>query len=264
VNGRLRERDILKHVPTARIVESYLYGQVHFNALDDKTDRFTSSREGIVADDPKFEAFIERFRKVLLTIVNDWDQWRLKHRDDGDAENERKTKTERASLGLYHAVAKNFVSADGRKRVDKIDRWVTDLASDAEFNFESYAECFVSENLVRKFISATGIKLSVEAEGKLKVYKQREQESMARGNISIQVRRGASSLSYLSMTDLANLVDKRDPGREASLSRDANEFKPMRDAVAHTALLTDTAKLKLKSVRENIKARVRTLLTDGS
>ena len=27
VNGRLRERDILKHMPSARIVESYLYGQ---------------------------------------------------------------------------------------------------------------------------------------------------------------------------------------------------------------------------------------------
>ena len=28
VNGRLRERDILKHIPTAQIAESYLYGQV--------------------------------------------------------------------------------------------------------------------------------------------------------------------------------------------------------------------------------------------
>jgi hypothetical protein len=29
VNGRVRERDILKHIPTARIAESYMYGQVH-------------------------------------------------------------------------------------------------------------------------------------------------------------------------------------------------------------------------------------------
>src|SRR6266478_6060796 len=41
VNGRLRERDILKHIPTERIAESYLYGQVHFDALDDEVDRFT-------------------------------------------------------------------------------------------------------------------------------------------------------------------------------------------------------------------------------
>lgn len=54
VNGRIREKNILKHIPTARIVESYLYGQIHYNELDDENDRFTSSREGIVSDDPKF------------------------------------------------------------------------------------------------------------------------------------------------------------------------------------------------------------------
>ena len=63
VNGRLRERDILKHIPTARLVESYLYGQIHFDALDDNTDRFTSSREGIVADDPKYQRFLGSFEK---------------------------------------------------------------------------------------------------------------------------------------------------------------------------------------------------------
>ena len=63
------------------------------------------------------------------------------------------------------------------------------------------------------------------------------------------------------MDDLANLVDKLDKNKEASLSRDAVEFKPMRDAVAHTALLTGPAKKRLAAVRENIKARVRNLLS---
>ena len=63
------------------------------------------------------------------------------------------------------------------------------------------------------------------------------------------------------MNDLAYLVDKKDPVREACLARDANEYKPMRDAVAHTALLTDVAKLKLTSVYENIKGRVNVLLS---
>ena len=31
VNGRLRERNILRHIPSARVTESYLYGQIHFN-----------------------------------------------------------------------------------------------------------------------------------------------------------------------------------------------------------------------------------------
>jgi hypothetical protein len=62
------------------------------------------------------------------------------------------------------------------------------------------------------------------------------------------------------MEFLANLVDKRDAAKEACLARDANEYKPVRDAVAHTALLTDVAKTKLTTVRENIKERVKTIL----
>jgi hypothetical protein len=264
VNGRLRERDILAHIPTARIVENYLYGQVHFNALDDDKDRFTSSREGVVADDPKYQAFLDKFKKTLQTIIEDWDEWRIKHRDDGDPENQRLSKSQRASQSLYNAVADDFVPQKGTKTADEVDRWVNDLSSDARFNFESYAECFVSENLVRKYIKTKRVPLSRDAEGQVKTFRTREEDSKKRGNISIDIRQDGSDLSYLDMTDLANLADKpMDKNKEAALSRDACEFKPMRDAVAHTALLTDEAKARLSTVRRNIKARVKTLLSQG-
>ena len=64
---------------------------------------------------------------------------------------------------------------------------------------------------------------------------------------------------YLAMDGLANLVDKTPAG--PSLSKDAKEYKPMRDAVAHTALLTGKAKNKLTSVYDNIKGRLNTLLS---
>jgi hypothetical protein len=268
VNGRLRERDILKHIPTARIVENYLYGQIHFDGLDDTTDRFTSSREGIVADDAKYQDFLERFRKLLVTIVDDWDVWRRKHREDGDPDNESITKTERASAGLYNAVAKEFEPARPKKSTksaDKVESWVDELREDAAINFESYAECFISENLIRKYIKEKRIALTKEALAEAAKWKSREADSKNKGNISIEIRRGGGDLSYLSMDDLANLVDKpADKTKEAALARDAAEFKPIRDAMAHTALLTDEAKRKLATVRENIKARVKTLLAAES
>jgi len=64
------------------------------------------------------------------------------------------------------------------------------------------------------------------------------------------------------MDHLANLVDKKDPLKEACLSRDAYEYKPIRNAVAHTSLLTDGAKTKLSTVRENIKERVKIILSE--
>jgi hypothetical protein len=261
VNGRLRERDILKHIPTARVAESYLYGQIHFDGLDDATDRFTSSREGIVADDPKYKKFLEAFRKTVLKIVENWDEWRIKHREEGDPDNERLSRKERASRGLYGAVSKEYGLSGGSANKGKVANWVGDLSDDAAFNFESYADCFVSENLVRKYIDDKKLPLSKEAKEEARKWKEREKANKGKGNISIAIRRGPGDSSYLSMDDLANLVDKRDPMKEACLARDANEYKPIRDAVAHTALLTDVAKNKLTTVRENIKERVKTLLS---
>jgi hypothetical protein len=260
VNGRLRERDILKHIPTARIAENYLYGQIHVDALDDKIDRFTSSREGIVADDQKYQKFLEEFRKKIREIVDDWDAWRIKRREDGDSENPKVPRKKRKSLELYNAVSKEYELPKSSANRGKVDTWVDDLSADAAFNFESYAECFISENLIRKYIQEKKVALSPEAKGEVQKWKKVESESKNRGNISIGIRRTATDLSYLSMNDLAYLVDKRDPIKEACLARDANEYRPVRDAVAHTALLTDVAKKKLTSVYENIKGRIKTLI----
>ncbi|MBN9668666.1 hypothetical protein J0S40_23975, partial [Escherichia coli] len=109
VNGRLREKDILKHISTTRIVDSYLYGQIHYNDLDDEYDRFTSSREGVVSDDPKFVALLSEIGNILKTVLEDWDVWRVELKQDGDSENKRMTPKERKSKELFNAVVKDFI-----------------------------------------------------------------------------------------------------------------------------------------------------------
>lgn len=268
VNGRLREKDVLKNIPTARVVESYLYGQIHFNELDDKIDRFTSNREGVVADDPKHKELMDKLRKQVITIIlEDWDAWRRKHKKPGDPENMNLSPKDRRSEELYNAVSEEYTLPKGSKNKQKVDQWVDGLGNDAKYNFGSYAECFISENLIRKYVLENKIKISDEAKKVSKEWKNREKTNKGKGNISINIRRIKNDLSYLSMDDLAALVDKKnikDHTKEASLLRDAKEYKPMRDALAHTALLTNEAKKKLNSVYENIKGRVRTLLADGN
>lgn len=262
VNGRLRERDLLRHIPTARVYESYLYGQIHFDELDDEIDRFTSNREGIVADDPKFKELLMILQdEVMRRIADQWDKWRIKHREEGDAENPRLSLRARKSRALFNVVSEDYSLPDESTQKGEVDRWVNELAGDAQFNFTSYAECFISENLARKYIENKRITLSPEAERERDKWKSREVDSKNRANISIDIRRSNSDLGYLAMDDLANLVDKVDRLKQAGLSRDATEYKPMRDAVAHTALLTDLAKQRLTAVYENIKARIRTLLS---
>lgn len=260
VNGRLREKGLLRHIPTARLAESYLYGQVHLDDFDDKVDRFTSDREGVVADDPKYLSFLTDFREIILKIINEWDQFRLSHKEPGDAENERITRKERTSRDLFNVVSNEYSPPIGAKEKGKVDMWVDELADDAQFNFSSYAECFVSENLVRKYIADKSIPLNSEAVKSRDHYKGKEHDNKDKGNISIEIRKKPNDLSYLDMDDLAYMVDMDKTGKKAALSRDADEYKPIRDALAHTALLTDVAKSKLTSVYENIKSRVNKLL----
>lgn len=260
VNGRLREKDILRHIPTTRIVESYLYGQIHFDELDGEKDSFTSSREGIVADDPNFNNLLNILRKEIIPIViEDWDEWRLKHNQDGDPDNPRMNKKQRKSKELYAAVTESYTFDKGSKNKVLVDRWVKELSDDAQYNFGSYAECFISENLIRKYIEEKKLTLSKEANEEVNKWKIRETDSKNRGNVSIDIRQSSSDLTYLSMDGLANLVDKK-PDGQACLAKDGKEYKPMRDAVAHTALLSSQAKGRLTAVYENIKGRIVNIL----
>lgn len=297
VNGRLREKDILRHITSNRLYENYLYGQIHFDELDDEKDRFTSSREGIKADDEKFVELLDILnKKVMPKIADEWDEIRLGLREDGDPDNPRKTPKQRKAQSLYNEVAKDYTNNDNfdkeneeneenennssnenlNKNSDSseitnsnndstvttncIKDWVGELSEDAIFNVESYTECFVAENLIRKYISEKAISLSPEAQRECSNMKKKEIDSKTSAGINIDIRRNPTDDCYLDMSNLANLVDKPQ-GRdyEVSLSKKAKEYKPVRDAVMHTSLITDEAKRKLTSVYDDIKARLKKL-----
>ena len=262
VNGRVRERNILSHKPTSRVPENYLYGQIHFNGMDNQEDRFATAREGIVSDDPMFDYLLTELKKIIGGILEDWDNWRLKHKAEGDPENKRISKKERSSMSLYNAVSQEYTESGVGSKVNKVDEWVDNLAGDASFNFQSYAECFVSENLARKHVSANKMPLIKEAKDEIKKYKQKEKDNKKRGNVNIPLRKNPDDLGYLTMYTLAKQIDqKKDMLKESSLRRDANEYKPIRDALMHTALLTDEAKTKLTTTYSNIKGRMRDILS---
>ena len=260
-NGRLREKDILKYIPSARIVENYLYGQIHYNELDDEEDRFSSSREGIVADDPKFIKLLESLKEnVLNKIIDDWDNWRVEHRKTGDPDNNRITLKERKSLELYNSVSGEYVPPEGSENREKIDGWVNELADDAKYNFGSYAECFISENLARKFIQEKRILPSTE-QPEINRCRSTESREKRIGNLNIEIRQSNDDLFYLSMQHLVKIAEPPRDGYPDTLLTDEKQFTPIRNAVMHTSLLTPEAKRRLTTVYDNIKARIISLLS---
>ncbi len=263
VNGRLREKDILKHLPTDRLAESYIYGQIHFNELDeDDIDRFTSSREGVVSDDPEYKKFLETIRQYVISkVIEDWDDLRRKFKKKGDSENEKISEKERSSEELFNSVAQEYEISDGSENKDKVNGWVNELAEDAKFNFSSYADCFLAENLVRKYIREKGLPLSIASTNEITTWRDREIQRKSEANINIELRQNHDDLSYLDMHYLSRDADGPVANTINSLTTDGVEFKPIRNAVMHTALLTREAKQRLNSIYDNIKARVKILLS---
>lgn len=263
VNGRLREKDILRHIPTSRIVENYVYGQIHFDVLDkgDTKDIFTSSREGIVSNEPLYETLLEEVRRIFSIVMDDWDKLRIAQGHDGDPDNERISKRQRKGQELFNATVKDM--QDKEQFISKggiIDSWVKELSNDAQFNIPSYAQCFISENLLRKYIDYKKDPLSKEAIEEANKWREREFRNKENANISYDVRQSLDDLYYLDMTYLSNFIDKSPDQKSSGLNRSAVIYKPLRDAVGHTSLLTDNAKTQLTTEYNNIQARLLTIL----
>ncbi|MBO5376877.1 MAG: ATP-binding protein [Ruminiclostridium sp.] len=269
VNGRLREKDILRHLPTSRIVENYAYGQIHFDDLDvgDTKDVFTSSREGVISDDPTFSKMLLELKQIFKKIIDEWDALRRKHGNDGDPDNKTIPKKARKAQELFNATMSDMNGSEDEKFIKKgsvVDEWVKELSEEAQFNIPSYTECFVAENLLRHYVEHTQLPVTPSAQEEAERCRKNEERNKGSANISYDVRRNLGDLYYLDMSYLANLIDKvpDNSPKIAGLSRSASVYKPVRDAVGHTSLITEIAKQQLNTEYENIKARLVALLKE--
>ena len=262
VNGRLREKDILSHIPAQRIVENYLYGQIHFDSMDRPGhDPFTSSREGIVQDDEQFQSLLDYLKRDLMRrVIDEWDGLRWDRGQEGDEENtKRASKKQRRAAGLYSAAKEEFEADGDDANAKRVNSWLTDLRTDAEFNLSAYIDCFLTENLIRRFISFKRITLKGGAATEVKEWRLRESKRKQDANISFAIRKDNDDLSYLGMNYLAEVAEGG-KGKKQSLSKDGINYLPVRNAVGHTGLLTTNSKNHLTLIFENVKGRLKNLL----
>lgn len=271
VNGRLRERDILKHIQSARIPESYMYGQIHYNDLDgDEIDRFTSSREGIVSDDALFLELLEDIKPVVKSIIDQWDKWRIEIKQDGDNDNPRFSQKERASKKLYNETVNEYKPdlPDNSEPIKRIKKWINELEEDATFNLQSYTECFILENLTRKLIRYQSITIDDNtdpdciARKQIKRYREMEIKRKNKSNLSIDIRQDNDDLFYLDLERLTYLayLSQNNYAEDSGIC-DEKAFMPIRNALMHTSRLTQDAKDRLSVIYTNIKSKIKNLLS---
>lgn len=262
VNGRIREKNILRHIPTQRIVESYLYGQIHFDIMDrEGADPFTSSREGVVEDDIQFQSLMDYLKRHLLPqIIDEWDGLRLDRNLEGDDENSRKTKKERKARDLINTAKDDYKLEDNAPNKDKVDNWLDLLQEDAQYNLQSYIDCFLSENLIRSYLFEKAIPLTKVAAKDAADWRAKEASNLAKANISWSIRNANDDLYYIEMDGLAIMAEGSRLSTGPSLWLDAVNYKPVRNAVGHTGLLSAAGKNHLNQVFLNVRARIKNLL----
>lgn len=282
VNGRLREKNIIRHIPkmTERIVSSYLYGQIHVDTMDDGNDddRFTSSREGVISGDKIFDSLIKTIEDEIRPILlKEWDQQRRLVEMDGDIENETITPRNRKIEEATNLAIKEFETEN-----KTLNKWLKTTSQHAQFNFRAYQDCYMSENLLREYVTNTKrvpkkcLKITTKntedcierskknggksdenfcpfCKGKKRMDSFSELKDFA--SLSIQIRKNENDpLSYLDYIDLAKIVDDK------TIKNDEKTYKPLRNSVMHAVLLTTEAEKRLSTIFDNIVASVKKIL----
>jgi hypothetical protein len=225
-------------------------------------DPFTSSREGIIDGDKNFAALLKYLKeRALPKIFDTWDKLRLKRGEEGDEENSRKSKKQRKARDLY-TIARDEYSPDASSpRRDVVDGWLDQLRDDAEFNIASYVDCFLSENLARRYIAERKLTLAQGVKSEADQWRDAESKKKKKANLSYGIRKSDKDIDYLGMDALSVTVEgKKANAGEPSLTHDAIEYAPVRNVVGHTGLLTDNGKGLLRLKYENIKARIKMLV----
>ena len=125
----------------------------------------------------------------------------------------RKTKRspqnrENLKLELYNAVSEEYEISETSENKSKVDTWVTELSGDAAFNFESYANCFISENLLRKYIHEKDFSVCDRVQKEIDKFKGQEIKHKQKANINIDIRKNRDDLSFLDMSHLKQKFTK--------------------------------------------------------
>ena len=277
VNGRVRDTNILRHIPTSlatQHVASYIYGQIHFNTLDDKKDEdpFTSSRESIKSDYVPYKDFLNVVeRDIFSKITKNWNDLRKKHGKDWDIDATTTTPKYQARLEQ----SKNYRTKDYEEKIQSANipeetkkPLKEKLKQLSHKNTLVYQDLFILENLFREFLKNKGID-SMDALEKIfgkddeveecikkiknvKNDRQKDEETHAlKDKIILQ----NSDLNFVDLVWLGILVDKiqsfekkdkskknKDPaGRYApqTMKAHAKEISPIRNSIMHTNEITD-------------------------
>jgi len=259
-NGRLRQENLFDEITRKTVTEEYLYGEIHVDGFEDKkTDRFTSSREGIIKDDPLYQMFLKELDKILVVIIKDWTPWRNELKEEGDIEQDRRPGYEVRMEDSRNRREKDFRDKIGESIDDpKAKKRLQDKLKELSYkNTLVYQDLFILENIFREYIKLKNVKEedlddTIEEEKAIKdliantrgARKKDEERHALKGKMVKEEH----YLNYLYLFELGEVIDckihkdkneKKTKKHRRDLELDTKEITPVRNTVMHTIEITD-------------------------
>lgn len=259
-NGRLRQENLFDEITNKQIVEEYLYGEVHVDGFEDdnSNDRFTSSREGIIKDDPLYQAFLKELKKIQSIISSNWTPWRNAENDEGDIDVDNRPDYEVRMNDSRNRRAKNFQkkiddNIDDEETKNTLKKKLKELSYK---NTLVYQDLFILENIFREYIKIKGIKEEdfdingtdeekdvIKTFNDIRTLRTQDEE---RHSLKGKIVKCEHYLNYLHLYHLGEIIDskiqkvQKDPKKyRKGLELDTKEILPVRNPVMHTNEITD-------------------------
>lgn len=275
-NGRLRQEDLFDEITRKTLTEEYLYGEVHVDGFDNgKDDRFTSSREGIIKDDPLYQEFLTELKKIQTVIIQDWTPWRNQLKLEGDIDQDS-----RPGYEVRMEDSQNRRERDFKKKLDENikDKDLKKSLQDKlkKFSYKNtlvYQDLYILENIFREYLINKGIQetdfdvLNADEKSvldRINTIRNLRKIGEARHSLKGKIVKQEHYLNYTDLCDLGEIVDifnakgqKKVPPRkyQQPLISDAQEINPVRNPVMHTNEITDevVAWSKIKNLIDYIE-----------
>lgn len=261
VNGRLRENNILKNMPSfsTRHIASYLYWQIHINELDDDKDRFTSSREWIKPWDEKYADYLKIIETDILSPISKrWDEWRKKHKKTWDIDNWDMPKFQALMQQSKDSREKDFEDKLNKTDIDPDikESLKEKLRTQSSNNTSVYQDLYILENLFREFLkikwlTLDDIKAAAASDTDIKeclksieTIEKRRSSQEELHELWWRIIKDEHFLNYADFEFLGLLVDyvrKAKHGRYKSQTMlwETKSVTPIRNPIMHTNEVTD-------------------------
>lgn len=258
-NGRLRQENLFEEITSKMVAEEYLYGEVHIDKLDDDgVDRFVSSREGIIKDDPLYQKFLLELKKIQAVIMQDWTPWRVAERDEGDIDVDK-----RPTYEVRMENSRNRRINDFRDKINQTieNRKVRDTLKEKlkELSYKNtlvYQDLFILENMFREYIKISKINEIDFKRGDseeeddiidtIKSVRDLRKQDEERHALKGKIVKNEHYLNYLYLFHLGNIIDlkilkshKTKKKYRKSMELDTKEIQPVRNSIMHTNEITE-------------------------